>query len=138
MTSTVCCYVFSMLLNQLSEFSRSWRNSSLSYSILLLGSGLSRSPGLLLGSFFVCGLSFYLDVVDSHLLLSLAGLVRCNTAPALVKHSHKLWSCLPPLVMLGNHPLFTDYLETALRRVRQSMVLGETWQFTMPASPATS
>ena len=34
-------------------------------------------------------------------------------------------------------PLFADRLETALR-VRQSMVLGETWQFTMPASPATS
>ena len=83
MTSTVCCYVFSMLLNQLSEFSRSWRNSSLSYSILLLGSGLSRSPGLLLGSLFVCGLSFYLDVVDSHLLLSLAGLVCCDTVPTL-------------------------------------------------------
>ena len=33
-------------------------------------------------------------------------------------------------------PLFADRLETALR-VRQSMVLGETWQFTMPASPAT-
>ena len=115
---------------------RLWRASSLS---CMLGSGLSRSPPLVLGSmFFICGLSFYLDVVDSHLLLSLAGLVHCNTAPALVKHSHKLWSCLPPLVMLGNHPLFTDYLETALRRVRQSMVLGETWQFTMPASPATS
>ena len=33
-------------------------------------------------------------------------------------------------------PLFADRLETALR-VRQSMVFGETWQFTMPASPAT-
>ena len=37
----------------------------------------------------------------------------------------------------SDDPLFTDRLETALR-VRQSMVLGETWQFTMPASPATS
>ena len=34
-------------------------------------------------------------------------------------------------------PLFADRLETALRG-RQSMVLGETRQFTMPASPATS
>ena len=41
-----------------------------------------------LGSvFFVCGLSFYLGEVDSHLLLSLAGSVRCDTAPTLVKHS---------------------------------------------------
>ena len=40
-----------------------------------LGSGLSKSPLVVLGSMlFVCGLSFYLDVVDSHLLLSLAGL----------------------------------------------------------------
>ena len=29
----------------------------------------------------------YLDEVDSHLLLSLAGSVRCDTAPTLVKHS---------------------------------------------------
>ena len=33
-----------------------------------------------------CGLSFYLDGVNSHLLLSLAGLVHCDTAPTLVKH----------------------------------------------------
>ena len=39
--------------------------------------------------------------------------------------------------VLGIDPLFADRLETALR-VRQSRVLGETWQFTMPASPATS
>ena len=32
------------------------------------------------------------------------------------------------------NPLFVDCLETALRG-RQSMVLGETWQFTMPISP---
>ena len=64
---------------------RLWRASSLS---CMLGSGLSRSPPLVLGSmFFICGLSFYLDVVDSHLLLSLAGLVRCDTKPTLVKHS---------------------------------------------------
>ena len=58
-----------------------------------------------------CGLSFYLDEVDSHLFLSLAGSVRCDTAPTLVKHSciwvysdvsHELRSCLPPLVLLGN------------------------------------
>ena len=64
---------------------RLWR-TSLSY---ILGSGLSKSPLVLLGSmFFVCGLSFYLlDMVDSHLLLSLAGSVHCNMALMLVKHS---------------------------------------------------
>ena len=30
--------------------------------------------------FFVCGLSFYLGEINSHLLLSLAGSVRCDTA----------------------------------------------------------
>ena len=67
-----------------------------------------RPPGSV---FFVSGLSFYLDdAVNSHLLLSLAGLVRCNVAPTLVKPScalvysgmsHELRSCLLPLVLLG-------------------------------------
>ena len=48
---------------------KSW-STSLSY---MLGSGLSRSLLLVFGSaFFVCGFSFYLGAVDSHLLLSLA------------------------------------------------------------------
>ena len=47
-----------------------------------------QEPSCEFGSvFFVCGLSFYLGMVDSHLLLSLAGSVHCDTAPALVKHS---------------------------------------------------
>ena len=53
-----------------------------------LGCGLSKSLCLLFGfAFFVCGFWFYLDAVDSHLLLSLASSVRCDTAPTLVKHS---------------------------------------------------
>ena len=79
-------------------------------------------------------LSLYLDVVDSHLLLSWAGSGCCDTALRRESRAAVLPS---PLVLLGNDPLFADRLETALR-VRQSMVLGETWQFTMPASPATS
>ena len=60
---------------------RLWR-TSLSCT---MGSGLSRSPVLLLGSmFFISGLLFYLDVVDSHLLLSLAGSVRCDKAPRVI------------------------------------------------------
>ena len=47
----------------------------------------------------------------AHLLLSLAGSVRCDTAPTLVNHScvwvysamsHELPPVLPPLVLLGN------------------------------------
>ena len=76
---------------------RSWR-TSLSH---MLGSGLSKSPLVVLGSvFFVCGLSFYLDVVDSHLLLSLAGSVRCDMMPTLV--SCELPPGLPPLVLLSH------------------------------------
>ena len=67
----------------------------------------------MLGSvFFVCGLSFYLGEVDSHLLLSLAGSVHPlrhganigQTQLRLVYSgvSHELRSCLPPLVLLGN------------------------------------
>ena len=44
-------------------------------------------------TFFSFGLSFYLDVVDSHLLLSLAGSVRCHTA--LTWHESRA-AVLPP------------------------------------------